>query len=180
MISTDSLLQKQLYIHRLKHDVVIAPHSIIPIILHEFHNSKGHQGTIHTYEAIGKFYWWPKLCQDIMKYINKCDICTKNLQNMAKHPQKHLETPQVPMVVWFMDTKGHVAVTSREHWWALTAICMYMPYEFAISMKKNVVQAYPSGIFTDNGGSTAILSDNSTEFKNTVHTDAYEQIGIKR
>ena len=48
MISDDGLLQKQQYVHGLKHDVIIAPHSIIPIILHEFHNSKGHQGTIHT------------------------------------------------------------------------------------------------------------------------------------
>ena len=42
-------------------------------------NSKGHQGTIHILEAIRRFYWWPKLCHDIIKHINKCDICAKNL-----------------------------------------------------------------------------------------------------
>ena len=48
MISTDGLLQKQQYIHGLKHDIVEAAHSIVPTILHEFHNLKGHQGN-HTY-----------------------------------------------------------------------------------------------------------------------------------
>ena len=56
--------------------------------LHKFHNSKGYQGTIHTFEALKVFYLWPKLHQDIMKYINKCDVCAKNLLNMAKYPKK--------------------------------------------------------------------------------------------
>ena len=90
MISTDGLLQKQQYICGLKHDIVVAPCSIVPKILHEFHYSKGHKGTICTFEAISRFYWWPKLHQEIVKYINKCDICAKNLPNMAKYPLKYL------------------------------------------------------------------------------------------
>ena len=71
MNSADGILQKQQYIHGLKHDVIIVPHSLVPVILHEFYNSKGHEGTIHTFVVIRRFYWWPKLCQDIVKYINK-------------------------------------------------------------------------------------------------------------
>ena len=56
MTSPDGLLQKQQYVHGLKYDVTVAPHSIVPIILYEFHNSKRHQGTIHTFQAI-RFYW---------------------------------------------------------------------------------------------------------------------------
>ena len=51
MISTDGLLQKLQYIHGLKHYLVVTPHSIVPTSLHEFHNSKSHQGTIHILEA---------------------------------------------------------------------------------------------------------------------------------
>ena len=45
---------------------------------------------------------------------------------------------------------------------------------------ENVVQTYLSGIFAHKGGIIAIISGNSTEFKNTVLTDACEQLGIKR
>ena len=75
MIFTDGLLQKQQYICGLKHDAVVAPLSFDPTILHEFHNSKGHQGIISTFKAIRRFYWRSKLHQDIMKYIKKCDMC---------------------------------------------------------------------------------------------------------
>ena len=92
MFSANVLLQKQQYTHGLKHDVIIVPNSVILLSIHEFYNSKSHQG---TFEAKRKFYWWPKLHQDIEKYINKCDILAKNLPNMVTYPQKHLETPQV-------------------------------------------------------------------------------------
>ena len=53
MISLDGLLQKkQQYVYGLKYDITVAPCSVVPVNLHEFHNSKGHQGTIHTFEAI--------------------------------------------------------------------------------------------------------------------------------
>ena len=73
-MSENDILQKQHYIHGLKHDVTIAPHSPVPTILHEFHDFKCHQGTIHTFEAIRRSYLWPKLWQDIVKYIGKCSV----------------------------------------------------------------------------------------------------------
>ena len=81
VISIDGILQKQQYGHSLKHDVTIAQCCIEPIILHKFHNFKGHHRTIHTFKAIGRSYWWPKLCLDVEKYINKCDMCQKSTKH---------------------------------------------------------------------------------------------------
>ena len=77
VMSTKGLLQKHQYIHVLQHDITMASHSLMPIILKEFHDSKGHQGPIHIFETKGRSYWWPKLCQDIVKYINNCNLCAK-------------------------------------------------------------------------------------------------------
>ena len=86
------------------------------VILHDLHNSKGHQGTVNTFEAIGRLYWWPKLHQDSIKHIDRCNICAKNLPNKAKYPQQHLEINLVPMTVLAVDTIGHLPVTFREHY----------------------------------------------------------------
>ena len=122
--------------------------------------------------------------QDVVKYINKCNICTKNLPNMAKYPQKHLEIPQIPMAVSAIDTIGHLPVTSKGNRWALTEICLNTLYVFTVPMKEilaeNVVQAYLSGILAHKGGNVAILSDNGTEFKNKTLNEACDQLGIKR
>ena len=52
IMSANGILKKQQHVHGLKHDVTIAPHPIAPTILHEVHDSKGHQGTSHPFEAI--------------------------------------------------------------------------------------------------------------------------------
>ena len=58
---TSCILQKHQYIHGLQHDVAIAPHSLVLTILYEFHDCKGHQGTICMFEVLQRSYWWPKL-----------------------------------------------------------------------------------------------------------------------
>ena len=183
-MSANGILQKQQYTHGLKHDVTMAPHSLITTILHDFQDSKVHQGIKLTFEAIRRFYWWPKLWQNIVKYIGKYIVCTKNLPNKARYPQKHIEIPQIPMAVLAIDTKGHLPVTSKGNRWALTIICLHCSYVFMIPMKeilaKNVVQAYLSGILAQKGRCVAILSDNGTEFQNKVLNEACDQLAIKR
>ena len=41
-LSADGVLQMHGYIHGLKHYITIAPHSLVPIILHVFYDSQGH------------------------------------------------------------------------------------------------------------------------------------------
>ena len=82
VISAGSILQKQHYVHGLKHDITIAPGPIVPINLSEFHNCKGHQGIIHTFEAIRRSYSWSKLCQDVLccnSEFTWCRLCSRNL-----------------------------------------------------------------------------------------------------
>ena len=58
-LSAYGALQKHQYVHDLQHDVTIAQCLLIPTILHEFHDFKGHQETICMFEAVRRFYWWP-------------------------------------------------------------------------------------------------------------------------
>ena len=60
VMSANGILKKQ-YVHGLKPDITITSCSLVPTILHEFHYSQGHQGTIHMFEAIRNSYWWPNL-----------------------------------------------------------------------------------------------------------------------
>ena len=62
VISVNSILQKQQYIHGLKQDVTRAPHSIRSFIMHEFYNYKVHYRTICMLKTIKRSYCWTKLC----------------------------------------------------------------------------------------------------------------------
>ena len=109
-------------------------------------------------------------------------MCAKHLPNMARYPQQHLEILKILMAVVAVDTIGHLAITSKGNRWAVTAIYLHMSYVFAVPMKEksdeNVVQAYFSGLLTNKDGSVAILSGNSTEFKNKVLNEVCDQLGI--
>ena len=87
---------------------------------------------------------------------------------MVNYPQKHLETPQIPMAVLAIDTIGHLPVTVKGNKWALTATFPQTWYVFAVQMKEKsagkVTQACSSGILAQKGGSVAILSDNGSKF----------------
>ena len=64
-MSVNGILQKQLYIHGLKHDITIAPHSLVPTKLHEFHDLKVTK-ELSTHLGNKKILW-----QDSVKYIGK-------------------------------------------------------------------------------------------------------------
>ena len=55
--AASGILQKTTIHSWLQHEVNIVPHSLVPTILHEIHDSKGHQGTTHMFEAIRRSYW---------------------------------------------------------------------------------------------------------------------------
>ena len=88
------------------------------------------------------------------------------------------------MAVLAIGTIGCLPIASKYNRLALTAICLHTSYIFTIPMKEksaqDVVQAYLSGILGYKGRSVMILSYNSTEHKNKVINEAYDQIGIKR
>ena len=69
---------------------------------------------------------------------------------MAKYQEQHLEVLQIPMAVLAMNIIGHILITSKGNRWALTVICLYTSYVFAVPMKEksaeNLDQAYLSGI----------------------------------
>ena len=52
MISPDGPLQNHQCVHGLNYDITIALNSIVPIVLHEIHYSKGHQGTLCIFEVM--------------------------------------------------------------------------------------------------------------------------------
>jgi hypothetical protein len=62
------------------------PDSLRVEVMSEVHNiltESAHGGHAKTYNCIASTYYWPKMSQDIKKYVSTCDICQK-----AK-PQRH-------------------------------------------------------------------------------------------
>ena len=65
----------------------------------------------------------------------------------------------------------------------LTVICMHTSYIFCIPLKtktaQEVIQAYMRHVYSKFSGSEKILSDNGTEFKNTLFKDVAKKLGVE-
>ena len=84
------------------------PDSLCVEVMSEVHNistESAHGGHAKTYNRIASTYYWPKMSQDINKYVSTCDICQK-----AK-PRRHapigllqpIPIPSQPFEVVSMD-----------------------------------------------------------------------------
>jgi len=79
---------------------IYMPKKLTKIILEKYHSnaSAGHFGTRKTEELIRRFYYWPKMNNDIEEYIKRCPICS-TLKDKTHAPYglvQFSETPQKP------------------------------------------------------------------------------------
>ena len=150
--------------------------TFVPKILREpllvlAHNRSGHNGRRRTYMGLKKLYFWPGMRKDTFKHCKNCMECV--LQNQGNNSAEfgHFKTPDMPMQLICMDLVGPISpVTSKGNKFILTCIDMLTGYTMAIPIPdksaETICDAYRTHIYCIFGGSSKILTDNSTEFKN--------------
>ena len=70
-------------------------------ILQDHHDTmeSGHPGRHRMQELVTHIYWWPRMFQDVKKYIQECDICQRK-KIRARQPVGELQTIEVPSAPW--------------------------------------------------------------------------------
>ena len=135
------------------------------------HDELGHNETHRTYTLPKRPYYWKGLKPSVEKHIKKCYQCQRRNKQVVKYATLYFNIASFPMQFISSDLIGEFhPLTSRNHRYTLTVICMLMGYVFCVPLKtktaEEVIQAYIDNVYSKFGGSLKILSDNSTEFKN--------------
>ena len=86
-------------------------------IIRELHDSPyaGHFGIHRTHELISRFFWWPKMFDDIAAYVKGCVICQRSKSAPGAKAGKLMPLP-VPEGIWediSMDFVGPLPLTAR-------------------------------------------------------------------
>ena len=84
-----------------------------------------------------------------------------------------------------MDLIGEVHLPSSQgNRYALTGVCMLTVFTWCIPIKSkkatDVARAYMQHVYSILGGSTKILTDNGTEFKNEVFREVLQKLGTEK
>lgn len=137
-------------------------------IIQAYHEAKtNHRGSDETLQRIKQKYYWPQLKNSIQTYINDCEICQQ--AKYERHPVNMklnvTPTPTKPFEIIHLDT------FTFEQTKFLTIIDSFSKYAQAyplMSLSGTEISDNLIYFFSHHGIPKQIVTDNGTEFKNTV------------
>ena len=161
------------------------PPGLIESILKAAHDDSGHNGFPRTYSAIRRLYYWKGIKEDVRQHCTNCYTCQLHRTAAVKFEAKHFKPGIRPMDFIAMDLIGEFhPPSSQGNRYALTGICMLTGFTWCIPLKSKkaaeVSRAYLQHVYSVLGGSTKILTDNGTEFKNEVFKEMLQKLDTEK
>ena len=166
-------------------DCVVIPEVLRDPLLMLAHNYSGHNGFRRTYNAMKRQYYWPGMRKDILRHCKKCHQCALQNQGTGEVGFDHFNVPSLPMEFICMDLVGPISPqTSKGNRYMLTVIDMLTGYTVAVPImdkcSETVCKAYRDSVYCIFGGSSRILTDNGTEFRNKEMKEICKELDIKQ
>ena len=162
---------------------------LVPQVLQDFmiilaHNHSGHNGSRRTYSCLKRQYYWPGIWKQVFRHCKKCKKCILQNQGQPEKSFSHFDLPELPMEFICMDLVGPIHLpSSRGNKYVLTVIDMLTGFTMAVPIKnKNadtICDEYQDHIYCTFGGSSRILRDNGSEFKNQEMIQVCDTLGVK-
>ena len=163
---------------------LVIPKSWKYTVLVEAHNKLGHQGNSCTYCLIKQQYYWKGMNKDIRKYIANCVLCQWEKAKVQQYPLQMTEIPNRPFDKIAIDlvTECETSISANKH--ILTIIDHLIGWleAFPIPDKSadTIVSTFINEYLPVHMCPWYILSDNGTEFKNSLMDQVLQQLGIDR
>ena len=123
--------------------------------------------------------------KEVFFYCKNCSECILQNQTTTDTQFGTFTTLEGPMQFIFMDFVGPISpVSSKGNRFCLTVMDMLTGYMMAVAIPnksvETVVKAYMDHIYSIFGGSSHMLTDNRSEFRNKVFDEVCDKLGIKR
>src|SRR3989337_1276046 len=151
---------------------VITPKHV-EIILYNLHKDMtgAHLGLDATYEKLKERYYWPKMFDDVQKYIKSCDNCQR--RGKAKRKEELLPlTIGAPFDKIGIDIKGPLPLTTKGNRYLVVAIDYFTKWPEARAIPNAKAETVAAFIFEEiicrHGVPKEILSNRGTHFNNAL------------
>ena len=162
---------------------------LVPQVLQDFmiilaHDYSSHSGSRRTYNCLKRQYYWPGIRKQIFRHCKKCKECILQNQGQREKCFGHFDSPDLPMEFICMDLVGPIhPPSSRGNKYVLTVIDMLTGFTIAVPIKnknaETICEAYRDNVYCVFGGSSRILTDNGSEFKNKEMQEVCDTLGLK-
>ena len=163
---------------------------VVPLILRDpllvlGHNQNGHNGSRRTYNTLKRSYYWPNIRKEVFFHCKNCSECILQNQTTTDTQFDTFTTPEAPMQFICIDIVGPISpVSLKGNRFCLTIVDMLTGYMMAVAIPnksvETMVKAYMDHVYSIFGGSSHMLTDNGSKFRNDVFDEVCDKLGIKR
>lgn len=145
-----------------------------------------HFGFFKTFARVQEHYYWPKMRQDVMKYVRKCQVCAS--QKIANSPRMGLmgaeKSASYPWQIISVDIMGPFPRSSKGNTHLLVVGDWFTKYTLVCPMRKataqNVVKFMENEVFLVFGVPQFILCDNGTQFAGSIFKKLAKQYQVQK
>lgn len=132
--------------------------------------TSGHFGTFKTYKRVALTYYWPKMYNDIVKYVSNCDIC------LAYKVPTHATLGKMgrpkdccrPFQVLSIDLVGPLPVSRKQNSYIFVTTCCFSKYCLIFPIRRAtadvISKIMENNIFLVHGVPQTIILDNGSQF----------------
>jgi hypothetical protein len=171
---------------RDKEDIVVAPKSLVKLILTQLHIPQfaAHRGVKPLLKAVAEKFWWKGRREDVKKFVRGCIECEKRSKRGELRPplQEYEEctrpwqTISIDITLLPKSIEGYTCI--------LTIIDFFSRYLIMVPLEdqksSSVAAALVKEVYLKMGCPSVCLSDNAKNFKSKLMEDLAKLLDIKR
>ena len=165
---------------------LVVPSALKKMVLDAAHDGYlgGHLGIEKTSDKILQSYFWPDVLRDVVQYVQSCETCQRKKLNKERRPMQDMPMPSAPMEIVGIDTCGPFPVSDDGNKYVCTIVDHFSgwPEAYAIPDKSanTIAQLLLSDFIPRHGCPLLMISDQGTEYCNTLLNVVNKELGISR
>lgn len=157
-------------------------------LLKEYHDNPlgGHQGHMRTLAALKLKYYWPKMKEDVIEYINTCVSCNQRKTSREDGKPAPLQisfTPNGPWQNIAMDVVGPLPLTQSGNKYLLTFQDTFTKYPEAVAIPDQkvhtVAKTFVNTIICRFGCPKTITTDLGSNFTSEMFSEICNLLAIR-
>lgn len=147
--------------------------------------TSGHAGVFKTYHRICERYYWPKLRNDVTRYVKNCKICAA-YKSDQKGPRGLMTIPPSvcrPWEVISTDLMGPFPRSTRGNQYILVVMDSFSKFSLVYPLRSAtagaVARKIEEDVFLVYGVPRLLLCDNGPQYKSKQFRNLAEEYGVK-
>ena len=144
----------------------------------------GHLGRNTCTSHVASRYFWPRITEDVKKFISSCTECQRNKVSHLQAPKETLKPVSVPQGVWTqigIDLMTMPCESPEGHKYIMTCIDYFSKWVEFFALKDKTGESVAKCLYTlmcRYGPAKIHITDRGREFVNSISTGLYHLTGV--